>query len=145
MAFSLNKIMLIGNLGGDAEHRVTTNDVSVSSFSLATTYSYKGRDGNWVNETTWHKVVAYRLSDYMKEQLKKGKKFYVEGRLSKRSYENKDKQTVYVTEVIAERLFPLDSFSGGDSSFGVSDNSGENYSAENNQGGDAGSDDDLPF
>jgi single-strand DNA-binding protein len=143
VAFSLNKIMLIGNLGGDAENRMTTNDVSVTSFSLATTYSYKGRDGNWVNETTWHKVVAYRLSDYMKEQLKKGKKFYVEGRLTKRSYENKEGKTVYVTEVISERLIPLDS-SGGGSSFGGTEEPGGTYqssgetSAENPEN-------DLPF
>ncbi len=143
MAFSLNKIMLIGNLGGDAENRMTTNDVSVTSFSLATTYSYKGRDGNWVNETTWHKVVAYRLSDYMKEQLKKGKKFYVEGRLSKRSYENKEGKTIYVTEVISEKLIPLDS-TGGGSSFSGTEEPGNNYrpsgetSTENTEN-------DLPF
>ncbi len=143
MAFSLNKIMLIGNLGSDAENRMTTNDVSVTSFSLATTYSYKGRDGNWVNETTWHKVVAYRLSDFMKEQLKKGKKFYVEGRLSKRSYEDKEGKTVYVTEVIAERLIPLDASSGG-SSVGITGEATEGYEPT---GGDTGNntDDDLPF
>ncbi len=109
MAFSLNKIMLIGNLGGDAENRVTANDVSVTSFSVATTHSYKGRDGNWVDETTWHNVVAFSLSDYMKDQLRKGRKFYVEGRLNKRSYENKEGKTIYVTEVVAEKLIPLDS------------------------------------
>ncbi len=68
MAFSLNKIMLIGNLGQDAEHRFTTNNTEVSSFSIATTNSYKGRDGNWVNETTWHNVVLFGASDYLKRK-----------------------------------------------------------------------------
>jgi len=80
MAFSLNKIMLIGNLGRDVETRFTTaNNVSISSFSIATTHSYKGKDGNWVNETTWHNVTVFNLSDFMKENLKKGRKVFVEG------------------------------------------------------------------
>ncbi len=110
MAFSLNKVMLIGNLGQDAEHRFTTNNTEVTSFSVATTHSYKNREGNWVNETTWHNVVAFGLSDFYKNVLKKGKKVYVEGRISKRDYENKDGQKVYVTEIIADRngIIPLD-------------------------------------
>jgi len=109
MAFSLNKVMLIGNLGKDAETRFTTNNVSVTTFSLATSYSYKGKDGNWVNETTWHNVVSFNTSDFMKDNLKKGRKFYVEGRLSKRDYTDKDNIKRYTTEVIAERLIPLES------------------------------------
>ena len=62
MAFSLNKIMLIGNLGKDAETRFTTNNLSVTNFTLATTNSYKGKDGNWVNETTWHNITSFNLS-----------------------------------------------------------------------------------
>jgi single-strand DNA-binding protein len=113
MAFSLNKIMLIGNLGNDAENRFTTNNLSVTTFSLATTRSYKGKDGNWVNETTWHNVVCYNLPDFYKEQLKKGKKFYVEGRLSKRDYTDKENIKRYVTEVISEKLIPLERESSG--------------------------------
>jgi len=108
MAFSLNKIMLIGRLGKDAETRFTTNNVSVTNFSLATDYRYKGKNGDWVNETTWHNVVSFNLSDYFKENLKKGKKFYVEGRLSKRDYTDKDGVKRYMTEVVSERLIPLE-------------------------------------
>lgn len=108
MAFSLNKIMLIGHLGKDHESRFTTGSVSVTNFTLATTYSYKDKTGNWKDETTWHNIVAYGLSDYMKENLKKGKKFYVEGRLTKRDYTDKDGNKRYFTEVIADRLFPLE-------------------------------------
>ena len=108
MAFSLNKVMLIGNLGKDAETRFTTNNLSVTNFTIATSNSYKGKDGNWVNETTWHNIVSFNLSDYMKENLKKGRKFYIEGRISKRDYTDKEGVKRYSTEVVSERLIPLD-------------------------------------
>ncbi|MGE5798017.1 MAG: single-stranded DNA-binding protein [Ignavibacteria bacterium] len=108
MAFSLNKIMLIGNLGKDAETRFTTTNVSVTTFTMATTSSYKGKDGNWINETTWHNIVGYNLSDFFKENLKKGKKFYVEGRLNKRDYTDKEGIKRYSTEVVADRIIPLE-------------------------------------
>lgn len=138
MAFSLNKIMLIGNLGQDAETRFTTNNVSVTNFSLATTHSYKGKDGNWVNETTWHNCVSFNLSDYFKEALKKGKKFYVEGRLTKRDYTDKEGIKRYSTDVFVEKLIPLEA-SGSSSD--------SNYSQENTSSAPAGGneDDDLPF
>ena len=110
--------MLIGNLGRDAETRFTTTNVSVTSFTLATTNSYKGKDGNWVNETTWHNIVSFNLSDYFKENLKKGKKFYVEGRLTKRDYTDKDGIKRYATDVVADKIIPLDSSAGGGSGEG---------------------------
>ena len=142
MAFSLNKVMLIGNLGQDAEHRFTTNNTEVSTFSIATSHSYKGKDGNWVNDTTWHNVVIFGASDFLKGNLKKGKKFYIEGRISKRDYENKDGVKVYVTEVIADKfnIIPLDS-----SSDGSSQSSGGTYSAPAAIDTSAPEDDDLPF
>ena len=139
MAFSLNKIMLIGNLGRDAETRFTTNNISVTNFTLATTYSYKGKDGNWVNETTWHNIKSFNLSDYFKDNLKKGKKFYVEGRLSKRDYTDKDGIKRYMTEVITDKLIPLDSTSdssGADSDVSDSSNNPDVQVEEN---------EDLPF
>ena len=108
MAFSLNKIMLIGNLGQDAETRFTTSNKSVTSFSLATTNSHKDKDGNWVNDTTWHKCIFWELSDYLKPLLVKGAKFYVEGRLSIRDYVDKEGVKKYITEVVAYQLIPLD-------------------------------------
>jgi len=111
MAFSLNRIMLIGNLGRDAETRFTNNNVSVTNFSLATTHSYKGKDGDWVNETTWHNITGFNLSDFFKENLKKGKKFYVEGRLTKREYTDKEGIKRYSTDVYSEKLIPLESTS----------------------------------
>ncbi len=142
MAFSLNKIMVIGNLGQDAEHRFTTNNVSVSNYSIATTYSYKGKDGNWVEETTWHNIVSFNLSDFMKDNLKKGKKLYVEGRLSKRDYTDKEGIKRYVTEIISEKIIPLDS--RGDS--GYSSGGSESFQSSSPQtGSQENEDDDLPF
>ncbi len=135
MAFSLNKVMLIGNLGKDAETRFTTNNLSISNFTLATSNSYKGKDGNWVNETTWHNIVSFSLSDYMKENLKKGRKFYVEGRISKRDYTDKDGIKRYSTEIISERLIPLDS--SGTAEDNQTQVSEPNVSVEENE--------DLPF
>lgn len=141
MAFSLNKIMLIGNLGRDVETRFTTGNVSISSFSLATTYSYKGKDGNWVNETTWHNVTVFNLSDFMKEQLKKGKKVYVEGRLTKREYTDKEGVKRYSTDVISERIIPLE---GSGETSGYSD-SGSEDNAIDSGAPQVDSNDDLPF
>lgn len=107
MAFSLNKVMLIGKLGADAETRFTTNNVAITTFPLATSRSYKNQNNEWVNETTWHNIVCFNLSDFYKQALKKGKKFYVEGRISKREYSVKDEKR-YFTEIVAEQLIPLD-------------------------------------
>lgn len=136
MAFSLNKVMLIGNLGKDAETRFTTNNLSVTNFTMATSNSYKGKDGNWVNETTWHNIVSFNLSDYMKDNLKKGRKFYVEGRISKRDYTDKDGIKRYSSEVVSERLIPLDS-SGSPEETQEQQISQPNVNVEENE--------DLPF
>ncbi len=142
MAFSLNRIQLLGNIGKDPETRFTTTNLAVTSFSIATTNSYKGKDGNWVNETTWHNIVAFNLSDFLKENLKKGKKVYLEGRLTNRSYEDNQGIKRYVTEVIADisKIIPLDA---------RDQNSGSNYNSpiENQGTVEAAVDknDDLPF
>ena len=139
MAFSLNKIMLIGNLGRDAETRFTTNNLSVTNFSIATTRSFKDKDGNWQNETTWHNITGFNLSDYYKDNLKKGKKFYIEGRISKRDYNDKDGNKRTSTDVIVERLIPLEAKSGD--SAGTTEVT-ESYSSEPPQ---VENNDDLPF
>lgn len=141
MAFSLNKIMLIGNLGNDAETRFTTNNLSVTTFSLATSRSYKGKDGNWVNETTWHNVVSYNLPDFFKDALKKGKKFYIEGRLSKRDYTDKEGIKRYMTEVISEKLIPLEGRESGGGEYHAEKTSYESPVTDNAPA----EDDDLPF
>lgn len=141
MAFSLNKIQLIGNLGKDSETRFTTNnEFAITSFSVATTHGVKGKDGNWENETTWHNIKAFNLSDYFKEVLKKGAKVYVEGRLSMRDYTDKDGIKRYFTEVISDKIIPLDAREGHSYSAPSSPKTEEgNFAPETN------TDDDLPF
>lgn len=142
MAFSLNKVMLIGNLGQDAETRFTTNNLAVTSFSLATTSSYKGKDGNFVNETTWHNIVAFGLSDYYKDLLKKGKKVYIEGRLSRRDYTDKEGIKRYTVEVVVDKyngIIPLDSRPNES----INEIETENY--DDSIKGDTEKSDDLPF
>jgi single-strand DNA-binding protein len=142
MSFSLNKISLIGNLGQDAETRFTQSNKAVTSFSVATTHSYKGQDGNWISETTWHSVVSWELPDFLKNSLKKGAKFYVEGRLVKRDYTDKEGVKKYITEVVSEKLIPLDPKEKGNN---------ESYTPaaeNNNQGATIDIEDDndpLPF
>lgn len=137
MAFALNKVMLIGNLGKDSETRfVGENSFSVTTFSIATTRSYKNKEGNWADETTWHNVVAYNLSDFYKDNLKKGKKFYIEGRISKRDYTDKDGVKRYMVEVVAEQLIPLES-SGSRST--------DDTQVESSTSDQGVAEDDLPF
>jgi single-strand DNA-binding protein len=136
MAFSLNKVQLIGNLGQDSETSFTPNNVGVTKFSVATSRNYKGKDGDWIPETTWHNIVAFNLSDFYKDSLKKGKKVYIEGRISKRSYE-KDGVKQYFTEIVSESIIPLDSKDGSNYSQG--------QDKANQEPVDTNSDDDLPF
>ncbi len=144
MASSLNKVMLIGNLGRDAETRFTPNNLSVSNFSIAVTRSYKGKDDQWQNETTWINVVAFDLSDYYKSALRKGKKIYVEGRLSIREYTDRDGIKKYFTEVIAEKIIPLEAKEqSGETSGNLSDSQPE-YKTDL-QSSTNTADDGLPF
>lgn len=151
MAFSLNKAMLIGNLGRDAETRFTPSNVEVTNFSIATTYGRKDQSGNWTDETTWHNVAAFNLSDFYKNSLRKGAKVYVEGRINTREYE-KDGQKKYYTEIIANQIIPLDprearqggSYGGG-SNYGGGQPSGGGAPASKPPSAPSGEEDDLPF
>ena len=111
MAKSLNKVMLIGNLGKDPELRYTTSGVAVATFTLATNESWRDQDGNTQERTEWHNIVAWRkLAEICGEWLKKGKKIYIEGRIQTRSYDDKNSGIKkYITEIIADNMIMLDS------------------------------------
>jgi len=107
MARSVNKVILIGNLGKDAETKFTPSGVSVSTFSIATTRSIKDANtGDWKDETDWSNVVLWRKEN-LAPYLTKGKQVYVEGRLQTRSYTDKDGNKRYATEVVAEEVMLL--------------------------------------
>jgi single-strand DNA-binding protein len=110
MARSLNRVTLIGNLGQDPELRSTPTQRSVVTISLATTDSYKDKDGEFKEITDWHKIVFWdSMAETVGKYLRKGSKIYVEGRLKTRSYEDSNGVTRYVTEVIANTMLMLDS------------------------------------
>ena len=115
MARSLNKVMLIGNLGRDAETKFTPAGVARTNFSIATTRRFKDTaTGDWRDETDWHNVVLWR-SENLANYLLKGKQVFVEGRLQTRSYEDKDGKKVYSTEVVAEEVMLLGGRADGES------------------------------
>ncbi|HZT34023.1 MAG TPA: single-stranded DNA-binding protein [Bryobacteraceae bacterium] len=104
---SVNKVILIGHLGKDAETKFTPSGTSVTNFTLATSRRWKDQQsGEWKDETDWHRVVYWRAEN-VANYLLKGKQVYVEGRLQTRSYEDKDGKKVYVTEVVCEDLILL--------------------------------------
>ena len=106
---SLNKIMLIGNVGSDPEMRYTPNGKAVTSFRMATNYRYAGPDGERREETEWFRVSVWgRQAESCNQFLSKGKRVYVEGRLHSRSWEGQDGQMRTSLEVSANRVIFLD-------------------------------------
>src|ERR1022692_3852611 len=106
---SVNKVILIGNLGKDAETKFIPSGTSVTTFNLATTRKWKDQQsGEWKEQTDWHRVKYWRAEN-VANYLLKGKQVYVEGRLETRSYDDKDGKKVYTTEVVCEHLVLLGS------------------------------------
>jgi single-strand DNA-binding protein len=108
MAKSVNKVILIGNLGKDPEVKYTPSGTAVANFTLATNERYKDKDGQWQDRTEWHNIVAWqRTAEIAGEYLKKGRSVYIEGRLQTRSWDDKDGQKHYKTEIVAQDLVLL--------------------------------------
>jgi single-strand DNA-binding protein len=154
---SVNKVILVGNLGRDAETKFTPSGASVTKFAIATTRSWKDQQSNeWKEETNWTNVVVWRQEN-LANYLTKGKQVYVEGRLQTRTYDDKDGKKVYTTEVVAEDVILLggrgDSAGAGESgaSFQKAGNTGRSRGAASSAAAtdDDGpmniSDDDVPF
>jgi single-strand DNA-binding protein len=104
---SVNKVILVGNLGRDAETKFTPSGAAVTKFAVATTRNWKDQQTNeWKEETNWTNVVVWRQEN-VANYLTKGKQVYVEGRLQTRSYDDKDGKKVYTTEVVADEIILL--------------------------------------
>ncbi len=105
----VNKVILVGNLGKDPEVRSLDNGAKVASFSIATTESYTDKNTNQrVDQTEWHNIVVWRgLADVSEKYLKKGSQVYIEGKIKSRSYENKEGETRYITEIVANTMTML--------------------------------------
>ncbi len=113
---SVNKVILVGNLGRDPEVRYMPNGEAVCNFSIATTDSWKDKSGAKQERTEWHNIVMYRkLAEIAGEYLKKGRPVYVEGRLQTRKWQTKEGQDRYTTEIIADQMQMLGSRDGAGS------------------------------
>jgi single-strand DNA-binding protein len=123
---SVNKVILIGHLGRDAETAYTASQTAVTKFSVATNRRWKDQQtGEWKEETNWTNVVMWR-GENVAPYLTKGKQVYVEGRIQTRSYDDKDGKKVWTTEVVAEDVILL----GGRGESGGSPSADEGYSQE---------------
>lgn len=134
----VNKVILLGNLGKDPEVRHLENGKAVANFSIATSESYKDRNGERVTNTEWHNVVLWTpLSEIADKYLNKGDKVYIEGKLTTRSWDDKDGNKRYTTEVIGREMTLLGSSSQGQNK--------EQYAIQNSQVPTGQTIDDLPF
>jgi single-strand DNA-binding protein len=130
---SVNKVILVGNLGRDPEMRYMPNGEAVCNFSIATTDSWKDKSGAKQERTEWHNIVMYRkLAEIAGEYLKKGRPVYVEGRLQTRKWQTKEGQDRYTTEIIADQMQMLGGREGGGSnaSYDGSGSEGMNQDTE---------------
>ncbi|MBW6508576.1 MAG: single-stranded DNA-binding protein [Desulfuromonadales bacterium] len=157
---SVNKVILVGNLGKDPELRYTPSGTAVATFSLATTERYKDREGQRQEKTEWHNIVAWRqLAEICGKFLHKGKQVYIEGKIQTRSYDDRDGNKRYITEIVMDQMQMLgskDDGQQGGGGYGAQQDSGS--SARGGQQKSAGSsrgeefeepafnpDDEIPF
>lgn len=110
----VNKVVLIGNLGKDPDMQFLEGNIAVAKFSLATTESFKDRSGRLVSQTEWHTVVLWRgLAELAQKHLHKGSAVYVEGSLKTRSWEDKEGNKKFATEIVGNNLILLDKRADG--------------------------------
>ncbi|MFT5908940.1 MAG: single-strand DNA-binding protein [Paraglaciecola sp.] len=114
----VNKVILVGNLGSDAEVRRLESGVAVAKLSVATNESYKDKNGEFQTNTEWHNVVVWRyLAERAEQQCKKGKQVYIEGKLTHRKYQDANGNEKYITEVVGAVMRVLGVKEGGDSGY----------------------------
>jgi single-strand DNA-binding protein len=126
----VNKVTLIGNLGKDPDVQFLEGNIGVAKFSLATTETFKDRTGKQISQTEWHTVVLWRgLAELAQKYLHKGSLVYIEGRLRTRSWEDKDKNKKFATEIVGDTLVMLDK---------KLDTNGGEYGSSAHSGGEPG-------
>jgi len=145
----VNKVILVGNLGKDPEVRHLDNGRAVANFSIATSETYKNRNGEKVTNTEWHNIVLWTpFAEVAEKYLKKGNQVYIEGKITTRSYEDKDGIKKYITEVVGRDLTMLGGRSDNDGgSYSNSGSNNNNNYEPTNSDVDATEEetDDLPF
>ncbi len=145
----VNKVILVGNLGRDPEIRTLESGVKVATFSLATSESFKDREGNRQDKTEWHNIVLWRgLAEIAERYLAKGNTIYVEGKLQTRSWDDKDGNKRYTTEIVGQNMTMLGGKreEGGGSSYAPSQSSSTTQAPQEASSiGEGMEPDDLPF
>lgn len=144
----VNKVILVGNLGKDPEVRHLESGAVVANFSLATSESYKDKNGERQTQTEWHNVVLWRgLAEIAEKYLRKGNMVYIEGKLRTRSWDDKEGNTRYTTEVIGDNMTMLGSKNEGSSSSssGSDDRNSSHSNDKETKIEEADESDDLPF
>jgi single-strand DNA-binding protein len=127
---SVNKVILVGNLGRDPEVRYLPSGDPVANIAIATSSKYKGKDGNMVEETEWHRVTFFgKLAEIVGQYMKKGRSVYIEGRLKTRKYTDKDGVEKYATDIIANEMQMLGGREGMGEPGGGHDGDNEGYSS----------------
>lgn len=144
---AVNKVMLIGNLGRDPEIRYTTSGQAVANFTLATTEKYTNKAGERQEDTEWHRIVAWgRLAEICGEYLSKGRMVYIEGSIKTRSWEDKEGNTKYTTEIVARNMQMLGGQGGQGGRSEASSSSNQKQPADFDIEDDSfDGDDDIPF
>jgi single-strand DNA-binding protein len=152
MAKSVNKVILLGNVGKDPEIRSTGGGTLVANLSLATSERYKDKGGEWQKRTEWHNLVGYaRGAEILRDYVKKGSKLYVEGRITTRSWDDKETgKKAYRTEIVVDEislLSPAEGSNGRPASSGRDSQSRTSrHSEPADEFGSVGiTDDDIPF
>lgn len=147
----VNKVFLIGRLGKDPVIKHFQNDNAIAEFPLATTESYKDREGKWVELTDWHniKMLNKFMAERAEKYLKKGSQIFVEGKIRTRNYDDKDGNKRYVTEIIVETFRMLDKRTDGTTQGGGGEGGGYASTTQVNEESTgpmtSAPDDDLPF
>jgi single-strand DNA-binding protein len=138
---SVNKVILLGNLGRDPETRYTTGGDAVTNLNIATSEQWKDKSGEKQERTEWHRVVLFgRQAEIAGEYLKKGRSVYIEGRLQTRKYTDKDGVEKYSTEIVADRMQLIGGAreGGGDADFGGGGGGGAPSGGARREGGGGG-------
>ena len=107
MSFSLNEIRLLGGIGQDAEFKTTNSNIEIAKFSVATSESYKDKSDVWQENTTWHNIILWKPSEFIKGKLVKGARVLILGRQENRVWEDEGTKK-YFSEVVANKIIPLD-------------------------------------
>ncbi len=146
---SVNKVILVGNLGRDPEVRYMPDGAAITNISVATTDTWKDKAGEKQERTEWHRVAFFgKLAEIAGEYLKKGSQVYIEGRLQTRKWQDKDGQDKYTTEIVADRMQMLGSRSGGGAGGDTPAGSGGGDTPQKSSGAGGKFDDfpdDIPF